>query len=146
MLIFVQCNDWSIPLEVSLSDTIDSVKSKILTMEHIPKTKQILTFSGQYLQDHRQLNDYNIQHRSVLWLGVDEEAAETIAIIIKTPNDGDITLDVQTSDTIDTVKGVIHSYIEVSPGSLTLSFEGQQLEGGRTLSDYNIGNYSLLHM
>ncbi|KAL7597621.1 hypothetical protein Lser_V15G23021 [Lactuca serriola] len=133
-----------IKLMVEGSKTIDDVKGKIQDIEGIPLIHQRLVIAGKNLEDDLSLSDHNIQHGSTLDLIV---RLRGMTLSVKTLTGKTLTLEVESSDTIEYVKSKI-SEMENIPSDLfrLTSSSGKQLEDDRTLASYTTHDPFIVHL
>ena len=142
MTIFVKTStDKTITLEVKPRATILFVKKQIQAKEGTPPYQQTLFFGKKQLEVGRTLADYNIQKAMTLRV-----ISDPMSIFIKTLYGKTISLDVKPYDTIYNVKAKIQEMERVKPNQQRLFLDGNQLEEGCTLVDYNIQKDTIVHM
>jgi len=147
MQIFVKnLHGRTLTLEVEPHDSVEEIKTKIEEKDGMPPYRQRLIWCGKQLEDERCLADYGIQKESTLHLCLRWNFG--IKIFIKTfANRGKtFTLTVDPTDTIESVKVKIQEKEGAPASQQRLVWGAKQLEGGKTVYDYNIKNNSTLYL
>ena len=133
----------TIRLQLKGNDLVKNMKPLICGKVGIPPHQQRITCAGKPLQDDKRLIDYNIESECTLDLSLSLLGGMQILV------DADfekITLEVEPSDTIASVKAKIEVKMRIPPEHQRLTFHGKVLEDEKTLSDYNIENDAELSM
>ena len=134
-----------LPLFVKQTDTIGALKSKIEKKRKVPKQKISLAFDGKQLEDGNTLQDYNIKHEAAImlnWL----MSTDRVELHIKDGEGNTFSLEVGPSDTIGDIKSKIEKKEGIPADQQRLSFNGVELEAGRTIRQYKIGQGSIIEL
>ena len=136
----------TIRLYVEADDTIRTVKAKIQDKEGIQHYQQKLLFDGEELNNSQTLSGSKICDKSILRLilpiwGSMHIHVHFINFLPKT-----ITLQVENSDTIQSVKAKITDQEKFPINHQQLVFSRTVLEDSKTLFDYNIQREATLYL
>lgn len=134
----------TVSVEVEEGESIEDVKAKISEKEGIPPEQQRLIFGGQQLQDGKTLDDYDVGDDATLHLVLRLRGG--MQLFVKTLTGKTVSVEVEEGESIEDVKAKISEKEGIPPEQQRLIFGGQQLQDGKTLDDYDVGDDATLHL
>lgn len=103
-----------------------------------------MTFKGVELTGVKSLQEFGIEELSVVDLEV--RSQERIKVEVETQNGRKISLSIDPGCLTEELKAKVAEKEKINIEQFELFFEGQELEEGMRIADYDIGHLSVLQM
>lgn len=130
-------------LDVKPYNTVKEIKQIMEEKEGIPLTQQKLYYAGCELKNDQSVSECHFNDDTYSEVHLVCRSQSPIQIKVLTPDSKQITLTVDGTDTIETIKRKIKGF---PPSQHALVFAGKELQDNLTLYDQSILNGSMLHL
>ncbi|XP_019855144.1 PREDICTED: ubiquitin-60S ribosomal protein L40-like [Amphimedon queenslandica] len=130
-------------LDVKPYNTVKEIKQIMEEKEGIPLTQQKLYYMGCELKNDQSVSECEFNDYTYSEVHLVCRSQSPIQIKVLTPDSKQITLTVDGTDTIETIKRKMK---EFPPSQHALVFAGKELQDNLTLYDQSIQNGSMLHL
>ena len=146
LLLFVKTlTGKTITLNVSVKDTVGDLKRKINEKESIPISQQCLIAAGKPLADTDDIHTIGVQNHSVLHLVLRVPSRSPVSLSVQTPSGQSLSVSSNLADTVNQIKEIIAEN-GFAASQQVLLFEGEILQGERTLGSYSIPDGTQLQL
>lgn len=132
----------SFTIQVTPSDTVETVKIRIHERQGIPPESQKIKYTGRELENHTRLSELNVHTATTFYL----EVLQPPKIYIKPLMGEQIVLDFNPNVTVADVKSEIQEKTAINSNRISLLFKGRELEDGQTLASCGIQDKSTIYM
>lgn len=115
---------------------VEELRQAIRDLKRIPENEQVILFGLSELENGKTLSDSNIRDGSTIDLFTNSAPCEGQIFIRFLNNKKRTALDIEPSDSIESIKSKIMDKEEIPPDQQSLIFRGTPLEEDRTILDY----------
>ena len=137
MQILIQIQNFKIfYLDISPSQLVYEIKSKIHSIEQIPINNQNLFYFGKLLENNKPISFYSIENNSII--NLIEQTQGGVQIFIHSSNGRTINLDVEPTETIESIKNKIYIKENIPLNNQELIIKGEKMENKKKLGEYNL--------
>ncbi|CAF3679616.1 unnamed protein product [Rotaria socialis] len=149
MIIKIEAHE-DISINIGTANTIRHVKEKILHSMGIPLHQQLLVFAGVELEDGQTLSHYDINNTSTvhlirMYFGLNN-TNDISEATVNIEDGGTIKLQIEPFNTIREIKEKIQDHEGIPVEQQFLAIGGVEVDDDQTISYYNVGNDSSIHL
>ena len=113
-------------IDIKSSDTADDIKNTIAKVSGMAAPRQVLKFAGKELPDGKAVREMGLKEGDTIQVGVFK-----LPITVKTPDGKTVSLGVEPTDSIDTIKKLIQKETGIDAKKQVLNLGEEELKNNR---------------